>query len=88
MDPMVSAANSLQFYKMAVERANSFDNDLVRQAAYGIQLESPEGLIQLQTSNHVSLYPRLGIVNSQGLFDIILVNQLTAPIPWNHYVPA
>ena len=42
-DPQESAYNMVYLWKKAVEKANSFDDDKVREALIGIEFDAPQG---------------------------------------------
>ena len=49
-DPMESAYNMVYLWKKAVEKANSFDDDKVREALVGIEFDAPQGLSLIHIS--------------------------------------
>jgi urea transport system substrate-binding protein len=69
-DPIEAGYNSVYIWKAAVEKAKSFDVAKVTEAAKGLQLDTPEGLLTVsQWNHHVSKTARIGMVNSQGVID-------------------
>ena len=46
-DPMQVAYNSVHLWKLAVEKAKSFDPDAVIAASAGLTLEAPEGTVRV-----------------------------------------
>jgi urea transport system substrate-binding protein len=71
-DPMEVAYNSVYLWKLAVEKAKSFDPDKVIAASSGIELNAPEGKIKIHASNHhVWKKVRIGRARSDGQFDIV-----------------
>ncbi|GAB7541057.1 urea ABC transporter substrate-binding protein [Cupriavidus sp. 8B] len=77
-DPMEVAYNSVYLWKLAVEKAGSFDADKVRAAAAGILFEAPEGPVRIHATNqHVWKKVRVGKARPDGQFDIVW----ESPIP-------
>jgi len=71
-DPMQVAYNSVYLWKMAVEKAKSFDVDKVIAASGGIELEAPEGTVRMHATNHhVWKKVRVGRARADGQFDIV-----------------
>lgn len=71
-DPMQVAYNSVYLWKLAVEKANSFDVDKVIAASSGIELDAPEGMVRIHASNHhVWKKVRIGRARADGQFDIV-----------------
>ena len=71
-DPMQVAYNSVYLWKMAVEKAKSFEQDKVIAASSGIELNAPEGKIKIHATNHhVWKKVRIGRARADGQFDIV-----------------
>ena len=71
-DPMQVAYNSVYLWKMAVEKAKSFDVDKVIAASGGLELEAPEGTVRVHATNHhVWKKVRVGRARADGQFDIV-----------------
>ena len=71
-DPMQVAYNSVYLWKLAVEKAKSFEVDKVIAAAGGIELEAPEGTVRIHATNHhVWKKVRIGQARADGQFDIV-----------------
>lgn len=69
-DPMQVAYNSVYLWKMAVEKAKSFDVDKVIAASGGIELDAPEGTVKIHATNHhVWKKVRVGRARPDGQFD-------------------
>lgn len=69
-DPIEAAYNGVYIWAAAVEEAGSFEVDAVREAAAGLQLDTPGGPITVHDWNqHISKTARIGVVNEQGLID-------------------
>jgi urea transport system substrate-binding protein len=71
-DPMEVAYNSVYLWKLAVEKARSFDPDKVLAASAGVELEAPEGKVRVHATNqHVWKKVRVGKALPNGQFDIV-----------------
>lgn len=71
-DPIEAAYNGVYIWAAAVEKAGSFDVEAVKEAAKGLELETPEGLVTVSDWNqHVYKTGRVGQVNADGLIDEI-----------------
>ncbi|HEY8546809.1 MAG TPA: urea ABC transporter substrate-binding protein [Acidimicrobiales bacterium] len=69
-DPIEAGYNAVYIWAAAVEKAGSFDVDAVREAAKGLELETPEGTITVSDWNqHVAKTARIGKINAEGLID-------------------
>jgi urea transport system substrate-binding protein len=69
-DPIEAGYNSVYIWAAAVEKAKSFDVDKVKEAAKGLELDTPEGTITVDDSNqHISKTARIGEINPEGLID-------------------
>lgn len=71
-DPMQVAYNSVYFWKLAVEKAKSFEVDKVIAASGGVELDAPEGIVRMHSTNHhVWKKVRVGRARADGQFDIV-----------------
>jgi len=88
-DPMEAAYIMVYMWKMAVEAAGGADDlEAVREAAYGLQFDAPEGSVTMNPNHHLSKTVRIGQVRDDGLFEIVSSTEGPIdPIPWNQYVP-
>jgi urea transport system substrate-binding protein len=69
-DPIEAGYNAVYIWAAAVEAAGSFEVEAVREAAKGIELETPEGTITVSDWNqHISKTARIGEINAEGLID-------------------
>jgi urea transport system substrate-binding protein len=69
-DPVEAAYNSVYIWAAAVEKAGTFDVPAVIDAAAGLELDTPEGLLTVSDWNHhVFKTARIGVINSDGLID-------------------
>jgi urea transport system substrate-binding protein len=69
-DPIEAGYNAVYIWAAAVEKAGSFEVDEVREAAKGLELDTPEGPLTVSDWNqHVYKTARIGQINSEGLID-------------------
>ena len=86
--PMASAYTMVHLWAQAVEKADTTDIRAVREAAYGLTFEAPEGRVTMQPSHHMAHTMRIGKVREDGLFDIVLETDAPVePSPWNQALP-
>lgn len=82
-DPMECAYNSVYLWKMAVEKAKSFDVDRVVAASSGLEFNAPEGKVTVhKTNHHVSKKVRVGRARADGQFDIVYESGVMEPNPF------
>ncbi|MEN9228273.1 MAG: urea ABC transporter substrate-binding protein [Gloeomargarita sp. HHBFW_bins_205] len=87
-DPMEAAYIAVYLWKQAVEKAGTFEDlEKVRQAAYGLTFDAPQGQVRMNSNHHLSKFVRIGQVRDDGLFDIVFATDKPVdPVPWNQYV--
>lgn len=69
-DPIEAAYNGVYIWAAAAEAAGSFDVEEIKEAAKGLELDTPEGLLTVSDWNqHVFKTARIGVINSEGLID-------------------
>jgi urea transport system substrate-binding protein len=88
-DPMEATVIGIRLWKKAVEKANSFDPDKVREAIGGLSVEAPSGfVVKMDESNHHLHKPvMIGEIEPNGQFKV--VSKSAAPIraqPWSPYI--
>lgn len=82
-DPMQCAYNSVYLWKLAVEKAKSFEVDKVLAASAGLEFDAPEGKIRIHDSNHhVAKKVRVGHARADGQFDIVFESDVIQPNPF------
>ncbi|HZR03463.1 MAG TPA: urea ABC transporter substrate-binding protein [Burkholderiales bacterium] len=82
-DPMECGYTAVHFWKLACEKAKSFDVDKVVAASGGLELDAPEGKIKLHASNHHTWkHARIGRARADGQFDIVFESPLIEPNPF------
>ena len=71
-DPIEAAYFGVYVWKAAVEKAQSFDVDKVRQAVYGLEFDAPGGRKQMDVANQHTLKPvYVGEIMASGQFKIV-----------------
>ncbi|KAJ3317718.1 hypothetical protein HDU76_001073 [Blyttiomyces sp. JEL0837] len=87
-DPMEAAYIHVKVWALAVQKAQTFDADKVRRAAYGLLFDAPEGTVTLRPNHHFAKYVRIGKLGSSGRFDVVFETTTTVnPQPWNQWLP-
>lgn len=82
-DPIEAAYAQVYLWKQAVEAAQSFDSDRVREAAIGQTFEAPGGTIRIEKNHHLWKDCVIGRILPNGQFDIVFSsNALIKPKPW------
>ena len=82
-DPMQCAYNAVYLWKLASERAKSFDVPKVVAASSGLEFDAPEGKIRIHASNHhVAKKVRVGRARPDGQFDIVYESAVIEPNPF------
>lgn len=82
-DPMECAYNSVYLWKMAAEKAKSFDVDKIVAASSGLEFSAPEGKVTIhKTNQHVSKKVRIGRARTDGQFDIVYESSVIEPNPF------
>jgi urea transport system substrate-binding protein len=86
-DPMVAAYDGVQVWKLACEKAGSFDVDKVRQAAYGLEFESPSGKRKVDKNQHTWMPCYVGEIQKDGQFKIVYKHEaLIGPQAYSMYL--
>ena len=87
-DPMEAAYNAVYLWKAAVEKANSFETNKVREALAELTLNSPEGKIKVDGKNqHTHRKLRIGRINGTGLIDTLETLSVIPPDPYLESYP-
>lgn len=82
-DPMECAYNAVYLWKLAAEKAKSFDVDKVIAASAGLEFDAPEGKVRIHATNHhVAKKVRIGRARSDGQFDIVYESSVIEPNPF------
>lgn len=84
-DPICWAYTGVYLWAKAAEKAGSFDVSKVRNALYGLDFPSPDGLVKMDPRNHHLAKPVvIGEIKPDGQFDIIWKSEgLVDPLPWS-----
>ena len=71
-DPIEAAYYGVYVWKMAAEKAGSFEVDKVRKAVLGLEFDAPGGKKKMHPVNHHTFKPVLiGEIKADGQFDIV-----------------
>jgi urea transport system substrate-binding protein len=82
-DPQQAAYLSPFLWKMACEKANSFDIDKIAAASPGIEMKNaPEGYVRIHENHHLWSRSRVGRAKPDGQFDIVYTSDLIEPNPF------
>ena len=82
-DPQQAAYIAPFLWKMAVEKAGSFDVDKVVAASPGIEMKNaPEGYVRIHSNHHLWSRSRVGRAKPDGQFDIVYTSDLIEPNPF------
>ncbi|MEO8890198.1 MAG: urea ABC transporter substrate-binding protein [Coleofasciculaceae cyanobacterium] len=82
-DPIEAAYSQVYLWKQAVEKAQSFEVDQVRLAAYGQSFEAPGGLVRIEKNHNVWKESKIGKILPNGQFEIVFCSDdLIKPLPW------
>ena len=82
-DPIEAAYTQVYLWKQAVEKAQSFDIDRVRAAAYGQEFDAPGGKVRIETNHHVWKECHVGKILADGQFEVVWSSDgLIKPLPW------
>lgn len=82
-DPMECGYNSVYLWKLAAEKAKSFDVPKVIAASSNLEFAAPEGLVRVHAKNHhVWKKVRVGRARADGQFDVVHESPLMEPNPF------
>ena len=82
-DTMECGYISVQLWKLAVEKAKSFDVPKVVEASSDLPLDAPEGKIKFHKNNHhLWKHARIGTFRKDGQIDMIYESALIEPNPF------
>jgi urea transport system substrate-binding protein len=87
-DPIEAAYFGVYVWKAAVEKANSFEVDMVVPAVLGLEFDAPGGKKKMHATNHHTYKPvYIGKIKADGQFDIISKSDgLVEPEAFSHYL--
>lgn len=82
-DPIEAAYIQVYLWKQAVEKAQSFQTEDVKEATYHQTLMAPGGLIKIEKNHHLWKDCYVGKTNSSGQFDMVWKSpEPIKPLPW------
>jgi urea transport system substrate-binding protein len=82
-DPIEAAYIAVYLWKQAVEKAKTVDIAKVRNAAYGMTFDAPEGKVTVDTNNHIYKTVRIGEILPTGQFKVVYATpKPVEPEPW------
>ncbi len=86
-DPICWAYTGVYLWAKAAEKAGSVEVDKVRPALYGLEFNSPDGMVKMDPKNHHLAKPvMIGEIRPDGQFDVIWETEgLVDPQPWSEY---
>ena len=84
-DPAEAAYIGVKIWAAAANKAGSIDVGKVKEAASGLELKAPEGLVKVNGANqHISKTVRIGKISANGLIDEI--NATPGPVEPDPYL--
>lgn len=82
-DTLECGYNSVYLWKLAAEKAKSFDVEKVVAASSELQIDAPEGRVRFHKSNHhLWKHARIGTFRRDGQVDMIFESPLIEPNPF------
>ncbi len=86
-DPIEAQYINVKIWAMAVEKAGSTDVDAIREAARGLEMIAPEGLVRLDPENqHYWKIVQIGQIMKNGQFKIVWSTPgPVKPMPWSRF---
>ena len=82
-DTLACAYTAVYLWKMAVEKAKSFDVEKVVAASSGLEIDGPEGKVRFHTSNHhLWKHARIGEFQKDGQVKMLYESPLIEPNPF------
>jgi len=86
-DPAEAAYMMVYLWAAAAEKANSVDDNKVREALIGVSFDAPEGKVTVMPNHHVDKRVLIGEVQKDGMFKILEDKGFVKPVAWNQFVP-
>jgi len=86
-DPAEAAYMMVYLWAAAAEKANSVDDNKVREALIGVSFDAPEGKVTVMPNHHVEKRVLIGEVQKDGMFKILEDKGFVKPVAWNQFVP-
>lgn len=82
-DPIEKGYVGVNMWKLAAEKAGTFDIPAVREATYGLEFDAPGGVHIMRGNHHTSKPAFVGRHNAEGLFDILADLGTIEPQTWD-----
>ena len=86
-DPAEAAYMMVYLWAAAAEKANSVDDNKVREALVGVSFDAPEGKVTVMPNHHVEKRVLIGEVQKDSMFKILEDKGFVKPVAWNQFVP-
>lgn len=83
-----SAYVSVHVLAKALEAAGEpYETEEILSEFVGLEFQAPQGKIVINESNHVSVTPRIGVINADGEYDeVYFSEELVTPEPWSKLI--
>ena len=86
-DPAEAAYTMVYLWAAAAEKANSINDNKVREALIGMSFDAPEGKVTVQPNHHLEKLVLIGEVQKDGMFKILKNEGFVKPLAWDQFVP-
>jgi urea transport system substrate-binding protein len=81
-DTLACAYTSVYLWKMAAEKAKSFDVEKVVAASNGLEIDGPEGKVKFAANHHLWKHARIGEFTKDGQVKMLYESPLIEPNPF------
>jgi urea transport system substrate-binding protein len=81
-DTLACAYTSVYLWKMAAEKAKSFDVEKVVAASNGLEIDGPEGKVKFAANHHLWKHARIGEFTKEGQVKMLYESPLIEPNPF------
>jgi urea transport system substrate-binding protein len=81
-DTLACAYTSVYLWKMAAEKAKSFDVEKVIAASNGLEIDAPEGKVRFAANHHLWKHARIGEFTRDGQVKMLYESPLIEPNPF------
>jgi urea transport system substrate-binding protein len=81
-DTLACAYTSVYLWKMAAEKAKSFDVEKVVAASSGLEIDGPEGKVKFAANHHLWKHARIGEFTKDGQVKMLYESPLIEPNPF------
>jgi urea transport system substrate-binding protein len=86
-DPAEAAYTMVYLWAAAAEKANSINDNKVREALIGMSFDAPQGKVTVQPNHHLEKLVLIGEVQKDGMLKILKNKGFVKPLAWNQFVP-